>query len=198
MMSRRAIVAFLLSCVAPLGTAASPPRKSYKESCLLLQKLGEIDQGDLPEIPPSRPNYDDAAPLGVKFFRTRLENRKLVNLTLGRTFFCQSEIHKVSFQNTDLSESTLCWNDFIEVDFSKAKLTSSDLRAATFLKVLFNHADIRGADLRRSSFDTCSFTGADLSGSIATRKQQAGLSLSKRQINQISWTDEDGDEPGGG
>jgi uncharacterized protein YjbI with pentapeptide repeats len=160
--------------------------------------MGELEQGDLPKIPQGRPNYDDEGPLGVNFFRTRLEHKKLVNLTLPRTFFSRSEIRKVSFENTDLSESTLCWNNFIEVDFSKATLTNSDLRAATFTRVRFNQADLRGTDLRRSSFDISSFMGADLSGAIATRKQQASLTLSKRQIAQISWTEVDGDEPGGG
>lgn len=197
MVTRRAICAFLLSCLSPVGLADSC-RKSYKDSCLLLQKLGEIEEGTLPELPHKRPNYDDPEPLGVTFFRTRLENRKLANLTLPRTFFGRSEVRKVSFENTDLSESTLCWNDFTEVNFSKATLANADLRATTFVKVRFNQADLRGADLRRSSFEACSFVGADFSGAIANREQQADLTLSKRQFAQVSWTDNDGDEPGGG
>jgi uncharacterized protein YjbI with pentapeptide repeats len=197
MISRRAITVFLLSCLSPLGLA-SPRRKTYRDSCLLLQKIGQIEQGALPKIPDHRPNYDDPEPLGVSFFRTLLENEKLANLTLPRTFFSRSEIRKVSFENTDLAESTLCWNDFIEVNFSKATLTKSDLRAAIFVKVRFNQADLRGTDLRRSSFEACSFVGADLSGAAATRKQQASLNLSERQLAQVSWTDDDGEEPGGG
>jgi hypothetical protein len=195
--SRRAITAFLLSCLSPLGLAASR-RKTYRDSCLLLQKFGELERGPLPEMPKKRPNYDDPGPLGVSFFRTLLENKKLANLTLPRTFFSRSEIKNVSFENTDLSESTLCWNDFIEVDFSKATLAKSDLRAAIFVRVRFNSADLRGTDLRRSSFEACSFVGADFSGAIATRKQQSSLTLSEKQSALISWTNDDGDEPGGG
>ncbi len=197
MNSRRAITALLLSCMSPVGLAASR-RKSYSESCLFLQKYGELEQGPLPKMPKKRPNYDDPTPLGVSFVRTLLENKKFANLTLQRTFFSRSEIKKVSFENTDLSESTLCWNDFIEVDFTKAALTKSDLRAAIFVRVRFNSADLRGADLRRSSFDACSFVGADLSGAIATRKQKGSLALSEKQSALISWSNDDGNEPGGG
>jgi Pentapeptide repeats (8 copies) len=121
MISRRVITFFLLSLLSPLGLASSR-RKSYKESCLLLQKIGQLEPDQFPEMPDHRPRYEDPEPLGVSFFRTVIEDEKLANLTLPRTFFSRSEIRNVSFANTDFSESTLCWNDFIDVDFSKAIL----------------------------------------------------------------------------
>src|SRR5689334_10312217 len=89
-----------------------------------VQKL--VDEGILwgeearPVLPDRRPRFDDDEPLGVSFFRTRLNDAQLTNLTLPRTFFGRSGISSSSFENTDLSESTLCWNDFIDVSFRNA------------------------------------------------------------------------------
>lgn len=197
MISRRAVLTCFLCCLAPFGVA-STKRKSYQVSCLILQRMGLIDKGPLPPLPNHRPNYDDAEPLGVNFFRTQVANVNLSNLTLPRTYFGRTELVKVNFENTDLSESTLCWNDFVKVNFSHATLLKADLRASSYLKVRFDYADLRGSDLRRSSFHECSFVGANLTNAIASRKQAASLPLSEKQHNQISWLDDDGVEPDGG
>src|SRR5262245_50280372 len=88
-------------------------RLSYEESCRLLQRLRLYSdagtEGVIPPIPDHRPQHDDKAPLGVRFFRTWVGEDDLENLTLPRTFFGRSEIGPASFKNTDLSESTLCW-----------------------------------------------------------------------------------------
>jgi len=173
-------------------------RLPYEESCRQLQKAGHLDQGPIPPIPNHLPQYDDPEPLGVNFFRTRLENDKLENMTLRRTFFGRSEVVGVSFKNSDLSQSNLCWNDFTEVDFSNASLESSDLRASLFAKVLFNHTDLKKADLRRSRFESCAFDNADLTGAIAHNRQKHELNLAEAQLRQVAWTNDDGEEPGGG
>ena len=118
------------------------PRLSYTESCAFLQKRGYLEEGPIPPLPNRVPQYDDPEPLGLSFFRTRLDHDRLENLTLRRTFFGRSEIVDVSFRHTDLSESNLCWNDFIEVDFSHAILKSADLRASAFVNVRFDRADL--------------------------------------------------------
>lgn len=197
MISRRAITFFLLSLLSQFGLASSD-RKSYRESCLLLQKIGQLEDDQFPEIPKQRPRYDDPEPLGVSFFRTSIENETLANLTLPRTFFGRSEFRNVSFSNTDLSESTLCWNDFIRVDFSNSILSKSDLRSAVYKSVRFDRADLSNTDLRHSSFENCSFIETDFSGAIATPKFRTTILLSQKQIEQISWTDDEGEEPGGG
>lgn len=173
-------------------------RLSYEESCRRLQKAGHLDEGPLPPLPDRLPQYDDPEPLGVNFFRTRLENDRLEDMTLPRTFFGRSEVVGVSFRNTDLSQSNLCWNDFIDVDFSSASLESSDLRASTFSKVRFDHADLSRADLRRSTFEKCTFAGAGLAGAVAHERQKQELALSEAQIQQVAWTNDDGEEPDGG
>ena len=106
-------------------------RLSYEESCRFLQRLGYPDAGADGIIPPlrdHRPQFDDEEPLGVWFFRTRVCDGDLENLTLPRTFVGKSEIGPVSLRNTDLSESTLCWNDFTDVNFTDADLCGCDLR----------------------------------------------------------------------
>jgi len=173
-------------------------RLTYAESCRQLQKAGHLEQGPVPPIPNHLPQYDDPEPLGVNFFRTRLENERLENMTLQRTFFGRSEIVGVSFKNTDLSQSNLCWNDFTDVDFSNATLESSDLRASTFAKVRFNHAMLAKADLRRSTFEGCTFDNTNLTGAVAHHRQKPGLLLTESQVLQMAWTDDDGEEPGGG
>jgi BTB/POZ domain-containing protein KCTD9 len=101
-----------------------PNRKTYEESCELLQKLGYLEQGEIPPIPDHPPHWDDDESLGVGFFRTFIEEGDLENLTLPRTFFGRSAVGPISFKNADLSESSLCWNDFNEVDFTDADCPS--------------------------------------------------------------------------
>ena len=63
-----------------------PERKSYVESCQLLQTQNLVESGKLPEIPKRMPRYDDDE-IGISFFRTQLTDVALDNLTLPRTFF---------------------------------------------------------------------------------------------------------------
>ncbi len=171
-------------------------RRSYGESCRELERLGFIERGQAPTEPLRRRPLPDDEELGVQFFRTRVEDAKLADLTLPRTFFGRSEIRASSFRGTDLSESTLCWNDFVDVDFGGACLVSSDLRASLFERVSFARADLRDADLRRSTFEDCDFAGADLRGAKLTRAQELPLSDAQREV--IAWQDDDGPEPPGG
>jgi len=174
------------------------PRLSYEESCRRLQKdyLGE---GVIPPLPDRLPRSDDKEPLGVSFFRTFIgEGDDLSNLFLPHTFFGRSEVNNAIFRNTDFSESNLCWNDFIDADFTDAVLARSDMRASVFKRVKFVGADLRRADLRRSTFQDCAFDGALMEGVVVTRNQRASLGLSKSQIDEVAWTDDEGGEPDGG
>lgn len=178
-------------------------RRSYEESCRLLQRLGYSDagtEGTIPPIPDHRPQFDDEEPLGVSFFRTRVGagDHDLENLTLPRTYFAKSNVGPVSFKNTDLSESTLCWNDFNEVDFTDADLSECDLRASIFCEVDFVRTILHNADLRLSSFEECDFTDADMRGAKLTRGQGDEIDLSEHQRQEIDWQDSDGDKPPGG
>jgi uncharacterized protein YjbI with pentapeptide repeats len=197
MLTRRVLLTapLLLTSANALG---APVRLSYDESCRLLQKLGYLDSGKIPPMPAHLPQYDDREPLGVNFFRTRLETAHLDNLTLRRTFFGRSELQSVSFVNTDLAQSNLCWNDFISIDFSDASLESSDLRCSTFSKVRFVRANLIKVDLRRSSFEDCIFDGTHVTGAIAHENQRSSLRLSAAQAKEIAWTNDEGEEPGGG
>src|SRR3954465_14777751 len=182
-------------------------RRSYEESCRLLQRLGYPDAGAdglIPFIPDHRPQCDDEAPLGVSFFRTfvgqdieegdeDVSHRDLENLTLPRTFFGRSYIQHVSFKNTDLSESTLCWNDFNEVNFTDADLSGCDLRASIFSEVDFVRANLRNTDLRRSSFEACDFTDADMRGAKLTRGQAEEILLPDQQQQVIDWQENEGE-----
>jgi uncharacterized protein YjbI with pentapeptide repeats len=197
MLTRRVLLAAPLSLTIANALGA-PMRLPYDESCRLLQKLGYLDSGKIPPMPDHLPQYDAREPLGVNFFRTRIEAAHLDNLTLRRAFFGRSEIQNVSFLNTDLAQSNLCWNDFITVDFSDASLESSDLRCSTFSQVRFVRANLMKADLRRSSFESCIFDGAHVIGAIAHEGQKASLRLSAAQAKDIAWTNDEGEEPGGG
>ncbi len=168
-------------------------RLSYEKSC---ERLKLYLGGKIPPLPSGRPQYDDEV-LGVSFFRTRVEG-DLSNLTIPRTFFGRTEVVEATFRGSDLTESTLCWNDFIAVDFTDAILAQCDFRASIYDRVTFVNADLRHADLRLASYTDCIFTKALMRGAILTRAQKAVLALSKAQIAEIAWTDEDGDEPGGG
>jgi outer membrane immunogenic protein len=135
-------------------------RFSYLESCLQLQALSLLDGGQPPRLRDRMPRYDDGEPWGVSFFRTKVTDDSLANLTLPRTYFGRSEISRVSFRNTDFTESSLCWNDFVDVDFSATTLAQCDLRSSQFDRVKFIGADLRVADMRRSSFNACIFDDA--------------------------------------
>jgi uncharacterized protein YjbI with pentapeptide repeats len=188
------------------------PRRSYEESCRLLQRLGYPDagiDGVIPPIPDQRPRCDDESPLGVSFFRTfvgqdieegdeDVSHRDLENLTLPRTFFGRSYIQHVSLKNTDLSESTLCWNDFTEVNFTDADLSGCDFRASNFSEVDFVRSNLRNVDLRRSTFEACDFTDADMRGAKLTQEQAEDIDLSEQQQQEINWQDSEGEEPPGG
>ena len=176
----------------------NPSRKTYEESCELLQKLGYLERGDIPPLLDHPPQWDDEEPLGVGFFRTAVTLGDLANLTLPRTFFGKSAVGPISFKNTDLSESSLCWNDFNEVDFTDADLSRSDLRASIFGKVVFVRANLTGTDMRRSSFLACEFTDADVRGAKLTNKQGEGIAFSDQQRQEIDWEESEGKRPLGG
>jgi len=149
------------------------PRCSYLESARRLEELGYIQKGQAPTLAPHRrPRFDDDA-LGIQFFRTRVADADLSNLTLPGTFFGHSEIVRSSFRDTDLQRSTMCWNDFINVDFRGACLLECDLRASTF--------------------EACDFDGAEMRGAILGADCAIRLSASQREA--VVWSDE---EPEGG
>jgi uncharacterized protein YjbI with pentapeptide repeats len=142
------------------------------------------------------PSIYDEEPLGLAFFRTKLEDADNNNLTMPRTFFGRSWFLRVGFTNTDLSESCMCWNDFEECDFSEADLSHCDMRASNFRGCKFVAALLRGADLRRSSFEGCDFTGADLSGAVAEDGEADYLTDEQQAV--LAWSVDRGPEPPGG
>ena len=158
-------------------------RRTYHESCEMLQQLGFLEKGTVPPIPDHQPQYDDEEPLGVNFFRTYVGESDLENLTLPRTYFGRSQVGPVSFKNTDLSESTLCWNDFNEVNFTDADLARCDLRASNFTETDFVRTNLRDADLRRSAFEGCDFAEADLLGAKLTYEQAE----ENRSLSEATW-----------
>jgi hypothetical protein len=172
-------------------------RRSYEESCRELQRQAVIESGAVPCLPKRRPNFDDSQ-LGVHFFKTRLADNVIENLTLPRTFFGRTQIDQVTFRNTNLSESVLCWNDFDGVDFTNADLSGCDLRGSIFKETLFVSANLERADLRHSTFKACDFRGANLRGAKLTRKGGAQIPLSTKQRRSIDWQDSEGPEPPGG
>ena len=171
-------------------------RKSYQESCKVLQELTILDPGEFPVLPTRPPRHDDEKS-GLSFFRTRLDGVSLAGLTLPRTFFGRSEIRDVSFNGSDLSESTAAWNDFVDVDFRDCDLSRADLRASLFERVNFQGAILRGADLCRATFRDCSFAGADLTGARLSRSFGWIFRLSSAQRAAADWRWR-GDEPEGG
>lgn len=172
-------------------------RRTYAESCAVLQRDGLLDAGQMPPMPDRRPRSDDPEPRGVSFFRARVEG-DLAEMTLPRTYFGRSQVCDASFCDTDLSESTMCWCEFIGVDFSDASLRASDLRASTFERVCFDRCDLRDADLRRSTFKECRFAGCLLGGARLTHHQRRDLPLTPEQDAEVSWQTEEGSEPDGG
>lgn len=173
-----------------------PERKTYVESCLVLQCAGFLEAGEVPPLLVRAPRHDDEV-LGLHFFRTRLEDVHLDGLTLPRTFFGRSEIRKVSMRDSDLSESTANWNDFVDVDLSAADLSRANLRASRFERVSFRGAVLRDADLRHATFRGCAFDAADLTGARLTRGLRWLFFLSHAQRRGIDWQPP-GPEPEGG
>jgi uncharacterized protein YjbI with pentapeptide repeats len=101
----------------------------YDASIRRLQKLGYLGRNEHPPLRDRVPQPEDAEPLGLSFFRTRVGGGVVLgNLTIPRTFFGRSEMDHCSFQKTDLTESNLRWNEFTDVDFTEAVLARSDLR----------------------------------------------------------------------
>jgi uncharacterized protein YjbI with pentapeptide repeats len=146
------------------------------------------------------PSIYDEQPLGLSYFRTRLEDSDNSNLTMPRTFFCRSWFMRVSFAGTDLSESSMCWNDFDGCDFSRADLSRCDMRASRFNGCKFVGTVMRGADLRHSSFEDCDFSGAELAGAVAEDADFEGCVqdfLSSEQQVVMSWSEEGPEPPGG-
>jgi uncharacterized protein YjbI with pentapeptide repeats len=172
-------------------------RKSYEDSCKVLQELTILDPGEFPTLPTQPPRLDDEDISGLRFFRTRLDRVSLIGLTLPRTFFGRSEIREVSFSGSDLSESTAAWNDFIDVDFRGCDLSRADLRASIFERVNFQDAILRGANLCRATFRDCTFTDADLTGAQLSRNPAWLLRLSRTQRDAVNWQWR-GEEPQGG
>jgi len=172
-------------------------RKSYEDSCRVLQAKGVLAPEEFPPLPEKPPRYDDEK-LGISFFRTRLADVKLEDLSLPRTFFGRSEISGVSFRGSDLSESTACWNDFIEVDFSLADLSRADLRASIFHKVNFCGANLQCADLRQTAFKNCKFEDANMTGTKLCHGWKWLFRLSREQRKAIDWQSDPGPEPDGG
>jgi len=154
-----------------------------------------------PFVPAVMPSYDDEE-LGFSFFRTGLEDEKLENLSLPRTFLGRSGFTGVSFKNTDLSGSRMCWNVFANCDFTGADLSGCDMRASVFADCVFDGANLNAANLEHSTFEGCTFTGADLTGAIADAVygDEYGLvdNLSDEQSASMTWNEEPGPEPGGG
>ena len=171
-------------------------RLSYVESCQFLQQIYLLDEGAIPPLPAQSPRYDDVT-LAVSFFRTLLDDVKLENLTLPRTFFGRSEIRQVSFKNTDLSESVACGNDFIEVDFELADLSGTDLRASIFQHVNFQGADLTKADMRGPDFRSCNFKDANLTGTKLLIEPRWLFLLTSSQIDSVDWHYSRGPDPGG-
>lgn len=178
--------------------STSKTMKSFEQTIIVLKKKGLIEQEAYPKKPQSIPKYSEKNPTGIDFYNTPLENEDLSYLDLERTFFYKSEINTCSFKNSKLKESHLCWNDFYHTDFTEADLSGSDLRASIFEDVLFIKADLSNADLRQSDFDNCNFGSANMKGTKLTRKQKTQLNLSKKQINEINWMNDEGAEPEGG
>lgn len=178
-------------------TQAIPTRLSYEQSCLRLQGLELLDEGEIPPMPIARPHYDDETQ-GVSFFRTHLREVDLSGLRLPRSFFGRSEIEKVSFKNSDLSESLIGWNDFNDVDFTRASLARSDLGGTIFRRVKFVECDLRECDLRHNGFEQCDFAGADLTGARLTRSQGFRITLSREQKRAVNWHWRSGPVPEGG
>ena len=172
-------------------------RKSYLESCKLLQSHDLLEAAETPPLPERMPCYDDEV-FGVSFFRTQLADISLENLTLPRTFFGRSEIRNVSFRGSDLSESSANWNDFISVDFSSADLSRTDLRASIFERVNFKGAVLQDADLRRVTFRNCVFTNADFTRTKLQRSMTWLFRLTRWQRSAVDWQISAGPEPEGG
>ena len=191
--------------LARLGLAAGlvniftmDERYTYEASCKRLQAMEIIDRGEIPLLPETMPSHDDEGPLGVSFFRSLLQSGDLSNMTLPRTYFGRSEIRHIAFRNCDLSESRACWNDFLFVNFSGAILTGMDFRASILKSVNFEAADLTNADFRHCDLEKCKFGRAIMSGVKMPDRFKSAFKWTKRQLNDIEWCLNAGEEPPGG
>ncbi|SFS21742.1 Pentapeptide repeat-containing protein [Granulicella pectinivorans] len=175
----------------------APHRLTYEESCRFLQSKHLFREGDIPPLLDRPPRYDDEV-LGVDLFRWNIQDSKLENLTLPRTYIGRSEFSQCSFAGTDLNESVANWNDFLDVSFVGTNLTSFDMRACNHQRSDFTRAILRNADLRLCNFEDCRFDDADMAGAKLTREAAATLLFSEAQRNVIDWQADDGPEPDGG
>jgi hypothetical protein len=180
-----------------MQTSVVSNRRSYEDSYRFLQQEGWEGAGEVPPIPERPPGYFDED-LGLSFFRTWVNEGRLENLTIPRTYFSRSTVSKTSFAGTDLTESVANWNDFEDVDFTDSVLTRCDFRACILRRIRFERALLKDADLRRCTFEDCTFAGADLTGAKLTREAGRSLGLSPEQQSQVLWQEENGPDPDGG
>lgn len=182
-------------------------RKSVEQSWRVLEKMGHemprLRDGS-PHLPSRMPGGDDERedePVIIAFFRTLWADADLSGLTLPRMYFGRSGFERVTFGGSELGESRMCWNDFTRCDFSNTVLARCDMRACNFDACIFRGTDLSGADLRRSGFDACIFEDATMAGAIVHRASQSDdlmSLLSEKQIKEIRWVTDAGDEPPGG
>jgi uncharacterized protein YjbI with pentapeptide repeats len=180
-------------------------RPSYTDSVRILKDRVEIIGDALPVIT-RNPRHDDEV-LGPSFFRMRLRDAALEELTLPALFVGRSELKRCSFRGCDLNLSTFNWTDLEQCAFVDADLSRADLRACRFVRCSFERAVLDAADLRGSSFDHCSFAEASLAGTLLVRRplpmailriggDQRWLPLSPEQRRMASWSSE-APAPGG-
>ena len=168
-------------------------RLSYDQSCV---RLGH-ESTEIPPLPSSAPRYDDEI-LGLRFYKTGIEQQEWRSLTIPRTFVGRSLVEDASIIDCDLSESVMCWNDFNSVDFSQSDLSKTDLRSSNFIGVDFSGCNLSEADFRGSGLERCSFQGANLDGAILETGWHGELPFTEEQKESIAWVDEPGEPPPGG
>ena len=134
----------------------------------------------------------------MTFYRVLISDEKYEERYLLKTLFGRSLLENVSFRNSDLSGSTLTWSDFINVNFSYANLSNSDLRSSVFENVDFSNSNLSNSDLRGLDLKTCNLSGAIMTSAKATHELKNQNVLSPKQIQEIEWHDDEGEEPEGG
>jgi len=168
-------------------------RLDYDQSCV---HLG-FEPSKVPPLKNLPPRHDDEV-LGLSFYKTGIEEKEWLSLTIPRTFIGRSLIENSSIIDCDLTESVMCWNDFIAVDLSNCDLSRADLRASNFMGVDFSHCILKQADFRGSGLEECVFSDADLEGAILETTEHGHLDLTPEQRSSIQWVDSPGEPPPGG